>query len=294
MAEEKSVVQSGDKPQIKDAAPPQQPAAVAAPADEKVGAYTVLTATREGQHFDDPDPGNPEAAELYVYPHPNSRPTDDQQTLLEDVGHVLTVVQRLYLDDPLRRDATRFRRYYVRIFRLAQVGLEGGDPVPKTALSELKTLKDSLIEDEGFGVKTRNISKLGETALMLSLPLAIAYFVLLVAGKGDIDKMLTTLRIDRTVLANFLILWIGCFTGVCLSYGIRTTTLTLTDLISPSPDRLPPSTRLLFIGTLTMLFGLLFTSGIVELKLGSYSTAQIATDPTIAFIVGTFFGLRLR
>lgn len=237
-----------------------------------------------------PDPSTEQAVDIYFAPL--MQPPDDQAKLQEEVSYVLSVVTRLYLGDDSRANKTKFRRYYVRIFRLAQVGLEGSDPSPKQAKVALDGVKASLMDDEGLVIKTRNLTRLGETALALSLPFAIAYFVLTVVGKGDIEQLLTALQVENIkALANFMLLWIGCFTGVCLSYGVRTSTLTLGDLVSTGADRLAPGTRLLFIGTITMLFGLLFVNGIVELKIGPHSTAQIATHPALAFIVGTLFGL---
>ena len=263
------------------------------------GAFRIWTADNNGRLVhaakpntadpDRPDPGREDAVEIYVAPV--GTPTDDQAKLNDDINYVLDVVRRLYLPDGAQPNKSKFRGYYVRLFRLAQVGLEGSDPSPKQAKSALDTIKVSLLDDEGLRVKTLNLTKLAETALMLSIPLAMLYFILLVAGKGSINDLLITLNVSRTTLANFMLLWIGCFTGVCLSYGVRTATLTLGDLVSPGPDRLPPSARLLFIGTITMIFGMLFVNGIIEVKLGGQSTANIASDPTVAFIVGAFFGI---
>ena len=100
-----------------------------------------------------------------------------------------------------------------------------------------------------------------------------------------------SLQISRMAMANVLLLLMGCFMGVCLSYGIRTSNLTLADLVNPGPDRLSPGMRLLFIGALTLFFGMLFMKKIVEVKIGPYATSDIASDPAIAFIVGTLFGL---
>ena len=264
-----------------------------------LGAFKIWTADDKGEFVSTapktadqkpaPDPASDAAVEIYM--SPTGQPTDDQSKLYDDVNGVLNVVRRLYMPEGTRPNKAKFRAYYVRIFRLAQVGLESKDPSPKQSMGALESLKVSLLDDEGLHIKTKNLSALGETALMLSLPLAIIYFVLLVAGPGDIDELLKTLQVSRVAMANLMLLWIGCFTGVCLSYGIRTNTFTLADLVTPGPDRLSPGMRLLFIGTLTMFFGLLFMKKIVEVKVGSYSSADIGSDPSLAFIVGTLFGL---
>ena len=236
-----------------------------------------------------PDPAAPGAVDIYM--SPTGRASDDQAKLYDDVNAVLDVVRRLYLPDGTRPNATKFRTYYVRVFRLAQVGLEGTDPSPKQSKGALESLKGSLLDDEGLNIKTKNLSALGWTAWKFSWPLLVVYAFLRLVGPGNVDTFLNTLQISRVAAANVTLLWIGCFVGVCLSYGVRTSTLTLTDLVTPGPDRLSPSLRLLFIGTLTMFFGLLFMMKIVELKIGEYSTASIGNDPSVAFIVGILFGL---
>lgn len=236
-----------------------------------------------------PDPAAAEAVDIYM--SPTGRASDDQAKLYDDVNAVLDVVRRLYLPDGTRPNASKFRTYYVRIFRLAQVGLEGTDPSPKQSKGALESLKASLLDDEGLNVKTKNLSALGWTAWRYSWPMLLVYGFLRLVGPGKVDALLNTLQISRVAAANLILLWIGCFVGVCLSYGVRTSTLTLTDLVTPGPDRLSPSLRLLFIGTLTMFFGLLFMMKIVELKIGEYSTASIGNDPSLAFIVGILFGL---
>jgi hypothetical protein len=269
-------------------------------ADPKgVGAFRIWTANAKGEFVSTqpkssderpaPDPAHDAAVDIYIAP--TGQPTDDQSRLYDETNTVLEVVKRLYLEDGSRPNKAKFRAYYVRIFRLSQVGLEGTDPSPKQARSTLDALKASLLDDEGTHIKTRNLAALGETALGLSLPLAVLYFVLMISGPGDIDRLLAKLQVSRIGLANVLLLWMGCFTGVVLSYGVRTINLSLTDLVNPGPDRLSPGMRLVFIGTLTMFFGLLFIKGIVEIKLGGYSTAHIDSDPALAFIVGTLFGL---
>ncbi len=268
-------------------------------ANKPLGAFRLWTADDNGNFVSTtpkgadekaaPDPAADAAVDIYAAP--TGQPTDDQSKLYDDVTSVLDVVRRLYLDTGSRPNKAKFRAYYVRLFRLAQVGLEGTDPSPKQAKGALESLKASLLDDEGLNIKTRNLSALGETALMLSLPLAVVYFVLLVVGPGEWDKLLGALQISRVAMANVMLLWIGCFLGVCLSYGVRTNTLSLADLVNPGPDRLSPGMRLLFIGALTMFFGMLFMKKIVELKIGTYSTADIGNDPALAFIVGTLFGL---
>lgn len=234
-----------------------------------------------------PDPASSKSVDIYMAV--TGTPSESQAKLFDEMGYALDVVRRIYLTNS--PNEAKFRDYFVRLFRLAQVGLEGPDSASKQARSTFEAIKTSILDDEGGRIKTRNFVALGEAALLIGIVLGVLYFVLQISAQSPLERLLETLQFRRVALANFLILLCGCLLGVCLSYGVRTSTMTLSDLVSSGADRLPPTHRLLFIGALTGLFGLLFTSGIVELKVGSLSTAEIASNPGLAFIVGAFFGL---
>jgi hypothetical protein len=88
-----------------------------------------------------------------------------------------------------------------------------------------------------------------------------------------------------------IMLWVGCFFGVWLSYGIRTSAFTLTDLTLTDNDRLLPVIRLLFAGNLTMILGIMFILGVVQISLGNYSLTDFSVRPMLAFLVGAFCGI---
>lgn len=202
---------------------------------------------------------------------------------------MLSAVQRLYGADS--RPDNKFRRYYVRIFRLTQLGLEGPDASPEVAKAALATVTHDLIDDEAPRVKNGHLMALGRVALLFSVPFALTYLALSLIDATLLEPTLINLGIGRETAANFMLLWLGCFLGVWLSYGIRTSTVTLNDLTNTDSDKLLPHVRLAFAGALTMLLGLLFVMGIVEVKVGAYVVTKIADDPTLAFIIGVFCGI---
>ena len=88
-----------------------------------------------------------------------------------------------------------------------------------------------------------------------------------------------------------MILWIGAFLGVVLSYGVRTMDFKLADLVKPSDDLLLPKSRLLFVGCIAMVMGYLLVLQIVEFKIGNtFSSYDMKSDPNIAFLVGVACG----
>ena len=102
---------------------------------------------------------------------------------------------------------------------------------------------------------------------------------------------MSTVLIEPVLMANFMLLWVGCFLGVWLSYGIRTTSFTLSDLTITDSDRLTPAIRLVFAGTLTMILGIIFAFPILEIKIGNFPITDFNTQPMLAFLLGCFCGI---
>jgi hypothetical protein len=267
------------------------------------GSYRIWTADGEGNLLDKPDPADPAKN---AFPNPadlhavdiyfgldgaaTQPPPKEQVDLQGELEKVLNVVRRLYLTNPAAPD-TRFRRYYVRLFRLAQLGLEGKDASPEIAKNALATVTRDLVDDEAGNVKNGHMTALGLKALQLGAPFALAYVLLVLVDPAWLREWLLKMDVDPRTAANFMLLWIGCFLGVWLSYGIRTVTLGLSDLTMTDADRLHPRMRLLFAGALTMVLGQLFVMGVVEVKLGSYVVTTIASNAMLAFVVGVLCGI---
>lgn len=240
-----------------------------------------------------PDPTNEKAQNIYFgvletaqHPIPTA-----QLELQQEIDKLLRSVQQIY-GGTEERQKQQFRSYYVRLFRLAQVGLEGTNVAPEISKSALAQVATDLIDDEAGRVKNGHLKHLGKTALWLILPFILLYLILrLTPSNSPLDNFLASIGIERLVLANFMMLWVGCFVGVWLSYGIRTTVFTLSDLTLIDSDRLQPIFRLLFAGTLTMLLGMLFMFGMVNVSLGDFSITDFSARPMLAFLVGAFSGV---
>lgn len=264
------------------------------------GAYIVWVTDAEGNLIHppsrekpdiQPDPGDPRAVDMYFslleLPEP---PPKDQFALQIEIDKVLRTCQRLYLN-PGALQAAKFRIYFTRLFRLAQLGLQGEHPLPEIAASALATVAADLVDDEGGSIKNGYLAKLGFFACAYSaVPLAL-YVLLRLLPQDFTTPWLHSLNVDRDLLSCFLLLWTGCFLGVWLSYGIRKTKFTLADLTSSDQDRLAPQIRLLFAGLLTMLIGILLVLDLIQLSIGSVSLTAITSYPLLAFMVGAFCGI---
>lgn len=267
------------------------------------GAFKIWTLDSSVKFVGDPhgqDPPNPsdeKAVDIYfgLLSNANQPPAKDQTDLQAEISKVLRSVNLLYRGSDAAisdRNKVQFRSYYVRLFRIAQVGLEGQSAAPEIAMNELATVKVDLIDDESGRVKNGHLVRLAGAGALLSTPFIIGYLILrLIKPKTRPITFLTALNIERDVFSNFMILWVGCFLGVWLSYGIRTTKFTLSDLTVTDSDRLVPTIRMLFAGSLTMLLGIVFNLGLVQVKLGTYSLNDFSTQPMLAFLLGTFCGI---
>ena len=238
-----------------------------------------------------PNPENPEAVDFYfVLEDTPEMPPKEQVDLQLSIDKVLRAVSRLYIKCPVPQEE-KFRIYYARLFRIAQLGLEGTNAAPEIAKDVLASITADLVDDEAESIKNGHMKNLGKFVVAYSIPCLILYLVLCLTPPDALTSALAPLRIDPAILANFLILWVGCFIGVWLSYGIRTTTFSLADLTTRDQDRLMPHIRLIFAGTLSMIIGLLCAVNLIEIQIGMVSVTNISDSPMLAFIVGLFCGI---
>jgi hypothetical protein len=267
-----------------------------------IGSFRIWIADKDGNALDvprandpdkdsrAPDPANTLAIDIYFGVDPNAPqpPPKEQGELQVETENVLNAVQRLYI---LNGNPTqKFRRYFMRLFRVAQLGLESASASPDVAKAALAGIVRDLINDEAGRVKNGHLVTLGKTVLLFSVPLIVGY-VLLSLMPSESLAWLRRLSISRQTAAHFFLLWQGCFVGVWLSYGIRTTNITLADLTTTDSDRLHPHIRLLFASLLTMLLGMLFVLEIVEVKLGSLVVTKISENAMLALVVGILCGI---
>jgi len=216
-------------------------------------------------------------------------PPEDQLTLKRDIERLLHALRTLFI---LPDQEQQFRPFYAQLLSLAQLGLAGPTAAPAIASRALDNLTSELIDDQGARVKNGHIRRLAGWAALYSVPCLIVYALLSTThADSATSRWLLALQIDSRALASFMLLWVGSFIGVVLSYGSRTTTMSLADLVTVDADRLRPSVRLLFAGTLTMIFGILLFLGIVELKIGTVSSTHVGSNSLVAFVVGSLCGI---
>lgn len=272
------------------------------------GAYFCWPADSNGVAVEYPESGDTSSVDLSpillrddvvsIYFGPNNAvpqpPPKEQRQLQEASDKLVLTARRVYRIDhaPDEEQKKRFRSIYIRTFQIAMLGLQGDNPATEIATAALADLAGELIDDEAARVKNGYLKRLGIAALWAAFPFACVY--LLIKGRPDsafVKVLLQPLDADPKAFAAFMLLWIGCFLGVWLSYGIRKTTFTLTDLTATEADRLTPTIRLWFAGFLTMLLGIVFVIPVVDVQIGAWKLSNIIDYPMLAFLVGALCGI---
>jgi hypothetical protein len=214
----------------------------------------------------------------------------DQLDLKRDVERALFAISRLFIQGG-KQDA-KFRPYYAQLLSLAQVGLAGPNAAPEVARRALQSATADLIDSEGAAVKNGHLARLAWFGCLLSLPCLVGYCLLRLGRQSDwVVKVLHTLSVDPIQMSSFMMLWVGCFVGVVLSYGARTTKMTLEDLIVTDADYLFPIARHLFAGGITMILGILLYLHVFEIKIAGVSSALFVANPMVAFLLGALCGI---
>ncbi len=236
-------------------------------------------------------------------------PTADDMALYREISRIEHALTELY---PAGRAGAelRFRPFFVRLFHIAQLALEGDVKVDKAgrvisvggrlsaaaAKAEVQAIADELVEDEAPRIKHLTLRSLTRGAVWAGGPALLAYAVISLLAPDATSQNLFTdalarLHVNPVTAANFMLLWTGTMVGVCLSYAFRTTPFTLADLTRTPGSDLSASQRLLFTGTLAVILVLMAMLQLGNVTLGEVSVAKAAELPMMAFVVGAVLGM---
>lgn len=208
-------------------------------------------------------------------------PAPEEQTALWlDIERVVETLKQLFPEG-----GPRFDRYFEDAFSLASVGLVGPMAQPATAALALQSLKETILANEAGRVKNRHLLDLGRWALGLGAAAALLGLALhALGGWGRLDS------VNCALLAQFCHAWAGAMAGTWISFGWRKAQFRFEDLGRPEADFLRPPARLVFTGLQTVIVGLLFTLGVVNVSFGQIATASFSTNVEMALLVGLLCG----
>lgn len=237
----------------------------------------------KGAYLVHQNPDNNKDIVFSVKPDYQNKVPEIQQKLHLEIEKTLVVLEMLF-----EKDEKSFGLYFNQLLSLAQAGLVGDNAQPTIAINALQQFKKEIVDKKSGEVKNNYFKILGLKALKLGIiPLIVGLVIIILyyyfPTRPELGKLY--------VFSNFLFIWSSCMLGVWLSFGARKTILTFEDLNILEEDRLEPIMRLLFAGSITMIFSLLFFTEAMTIELGNISTKSIADNTIVAIIFGTLLGL---
>jgi hypothetical protein len=206
----------------------------------------------------------------------------DQLDLFADIAGTLTVLEVILPPGaPPGGPGDRFDQYRVKLFSLAQVGLQGSAD-PKVARQGLTALQAEILAREGPRVKNDYMIVLGAWAIGFALVGTLIYFAL--RWWAPHDWLLYDVR-------NIFVLWVGTMIGTWLSFGIRRAILTMKDLSTLEADMVGPPIRLVFTGLIAGTLGLVFICAMVNVDIGGLHSADLLSRGSRALLIGILMGV---
>jgi hypothetical protein len=203
-----------------------------------------------------------------------------QRSLKNEVERAISTVNSLYGSE---KDARKKAEAFGKLVALSRVGLVGPRASPEIAMDALRALEADIVTREAGPVKNAYMRKLGGWAALLGTGTAACFFV------SDLFPKVPFRQV--TEYRYFFLLWSGCMVGTWASFASRRVTLSFHDLVALEEDRIEPALRLVFAGVLTMILGLVFSSGMANVEVGAFSAANLKASGSIAFLTGAFAGI---
>jgi hypothetical protein len=210
----------------------------------------------------------------------------------------------------------RFNEAFERLFSLTVLGL-GTDDADGTTVGKLgiasgalESLRADVLRREAGPIKNSYMKKLGYPALFAGVVFLLLFllyekspgFFAAVCGARSwypsffcpatgAESFGALFPSEIYQFRHLFVLMAGCMMGTWASFAARKVTLTFDDLAELEQDRLSPPMRLTFTGTLTFIFALTFLTGMVQIEIGGFRTADLASNGLVALLAGAFFGL---
>jgi hypothetical protein len=179
----------------------------------------------------------------------------------------------------------RFVEYKRELFLLAQLGLQIGSQYLGVAQSALNELRTKIVRREAGRIKNGYMLRLGLIAVLIAGVLILVRAVICGALEASHHEDWAIYR-----YRNFGLLLAGSAVGTWLSFAFRKVILTFTDLEALEVDRVNPTLRVILVALLSLVVGLIFSTGMVNLQIGGFST-NLMHSGSFALLIGLFCGI---
>ncbi len=201
----------------------------------------------------------------------NEIPEDQQNLYLEVEKTNATIKSLKYAKEDLKF------KYFQRLLSIAQAGLVGEAAQPKLAQKSIEKLKEEMLLIEGPRIKNEYMKRLGITALIFVVVLAVAAYLSKTFFDNSFDM--------------YCITFIGALFGTWLSYGARQITLKFRNLSLMEDDMMNPVIRLLYMGICSVVLLVFLKTNIITIEVGGISTEKITGSFELQFAIGAVCGL---
>jgi hypothetical protein len=209
---------------------------------------------------------------------PNCPPP--QRGIKQEIERDLSTINALYTTPADRR---KLREAFNKLISIARVGLVGRNASPEIASDALRAFEADVLNREAGPVKNSYMRKLGMWAAGFGAAAMAAFFFC-----DHFPQLPATQVIEYRY---FFVLWAGCMLGTWASFASRRVTLGFHDLVALEEDRVEPALRLVFAGSLTVILGLVFSTGLANVEVGAFSASGLKESGSIAFLTGAFAGI---
>ena len=184
-----------------------------------------------------------------------------------DVEIVVSTIKALF-----NKDKASLAQFFDKVFFASELCFSGDKNDLITASQALDDIKNELTSSYWMKVRSEILVKYGKASLIISL---ILYAVSFLVSKDYFF---------------FFVSLLGTCVGSWLSLAIRTKQLVFEDVRQHISEVISPFIRCIFACVLSFTCLILLKVGIVEIKLGSISTLQIADKLEMALAIGILFG----
>lgn len=208
---------------------------------------------------------------------------EDLQVFYALVEETNSVIKAL----PLKGIKTK-EKYILELLLIAQVGLMGEGSQPKLATKSITKLKEEIMIREAGKIKNHHFAQLGIKALIVGSVCVVLALIFLALSK-DVTEPLGFFSGNKVYA--YLFIFAGSMAGTWVSFGVRKKTITFNELAVIEADRLNSTTRLFFIGVVSVIFVLFINSSIITFSIGDISSAQIMEKIELQLLVGVIAGL---
>jgi len=205
---------------------------------------------------------------------PGTSAPDDYVSLHIDLERTLAVIRVLF---PSKGE--KFKEYFWKLADIAMASL-GQDQVRVGRLA-LTAFQDEIVTREAGHVKNAYIQRLGGYAIAFGVPIILFYLY---------SRYWSDHHSDLYRLREFISMVAGSLLGTWLSFSIRRVQLSFWDLARLEEDLLDPAIRLIFVGGLTVVVGLLLATKAVVITIGGFNSAFLDSGTT-AVLIGCLCGI---